>query len=137
MFVSMNNLALVHLLRGDVEAAHELLGEIVLEAPKLYAIYPEIYTRGLLLEVAAELGDLALWDQSVHGLKPRFEAQPFYDNDFAESFQRAGRRISDLAPRRARYALEMAAAQFRTLGRDEDADETELLLRLLPSDSTS
>lgn len=137
MFVTLNNKAIVHLLRREHEAAQELLSEIIRDAPKHYAIYPEVYARCLMLEVAAELQDTALWDRSVHGLEPRFKAQPFNDNDLAESLTRAGRVMSKLAPRRARYALEMARNQHAALGRTEDAQSVELLLGLLPSDTAS
>lgn len=137
LLVSLVNLALVHIQKREWEPARELLTGVVSEAGRQMAIYPDVYARVLLLEVAAATVDLPLWDQNVHGLKPRYEAQPFYDNDMPESLMRGGRRMCELAPARARYALELAELMFRKVGRDEDAEGAALLLRLLPRDSTS
>ncbi|MCP4808233.1 MAG: tetratricopeptide repeat protein [Proteobacteria bacterium] len=136
-FVTLTNLALVLLAEGDVRRAKEVLDEAIVGAQRTYGLYPETFARGLMFEVAARLGDLALWDRTVHGFRSRYAVQPFSDNDFADSFLTAGKEMLKLDPRRARFALQFALDRYRQLGRNDDANATELLLALTPSDTST
>ena len=136
-YVTLANLAMVLLAEGDVQRAREVLDEAIVGAQRTYGLYPETFARGLLFEVAARQGDLALWDKTVHGFRSRYEIQPFSDNDFADSFRAAGELMLKQDPRRARFALEFARDSYVQLGRRDDANAVDLLLALTPRDTAT
>ncbi len=118
------NLALIDLERGQVDAARE---RALAAHPRMVrAGNPRyrIYAEAVLLACAGHAGDADAWDAAWRGLGP-VRALDFVYLDVARMLEQAGRAAAQSLPARAAAARAVAARQYRTLGRPDDADAVE------------
>ncbi len=131
------NLGLVHLQRGEMEDAKDVIEEARAALARAHRAPLLAASNIMLLATAGARGDWASWDRCYRAAKTLLRRTRYYDGDAAWSAMLAGQyayKSHDVV--RAGDAWEIARSQYESLGDSDKLAEVEALLEKIDSDAT-